>query len=118
MATLRTAPLLLLLALPTGAYADDRQDYSRPLVIYGASVGADLGSTLYALNRGAVEANPLLQTRGALVGWKAAQLGALVGIDVLLQKGGHPRMARGLRIGVVVLSGYLVVRNMRNTQAG
>lgn len=93
----------------------------QPAVVYGAAVGADTASTLYTWDRyerfghqGPVDANPLLHSRRALVGWQAFRYGALVGTDVWLQKKGHRGAARFLRVGTVALSGYLTYRNIRN----
>jgi hypothetical protein len=84
----------------------------RPLAIYGSAAGADYLSTRYALAAGAREANPLMQTPGSLAGWKAAQVAALVGIDLALQKGGHKGKAKALRIAAAVVGGGLALHNL------
>lgn len=85
---------------------------AKPIAIYTPAVAADYLSTRHALSAGARESNPLMQSQGTLAGWKAAQLGALVGVDYLLQKGGHKGKARLLRVLVVVGYAGLTVHNV------
>lgn len=95
------------------AHGAERVDVAKPLAIYGAAAGADYVSTRYAVAAGARESNPLMQTPGSLAGWKAAQVGLLLGADVALQRGGHHGKARALRITASVVGASLVAWNWR-----
>lgn len=95
------------------AHADERVSVSKPLAIYAAAAGADYLSTRYALSVGARESNPLMRTHGSLVGWKAAQVGLLMGADIALQKRGHKGKACALRITAAVVGASLAGWNMR-----
>lgn len=99
-----------------GAQASE-VDVVLPLAVYGTAAGADYLSTRYALAAGAREANPLMRTPGSLAGWKAAQVGLLLGVDVALQRGGHRGKAKALRIGAAVVGASLVAWNWRTAQA-
>lgn len=101
--------LLLVLALSQPV------DVARPALVYGGAALADYASTRHALSVGARESNPLV--RSHLAGWKAAQVAALVGVDVLLQKKGHRGKAKALRIGAAVVGAGLALHNVRVAQA-
>ena len=58
-----------------------------------------------------------MQTHASLVGWKAAQVAVLVGLDVALQKKGHQGKAKALRITAAVVGASLAVHNVRVAQA-
>lgn len=73
----------------------------------GSLHGADLGSTRYAESRGAVEANPVMQT-----GWptrialKTAMTAATIYVTAKLDQQGRKKLAKGLLYAV---NGFLVV---------
>lgn len=108
------AVLLVLMVAGEGRCDEPKTTVVKPLVVYTMSVGADWASTKYALDRGAHEANPLFRgssgKRALLMGVQAAVLTAT---DVQLQRTGHPRWAKAMRIGVPVLRGLVVVHNIR-----
>ena len=90
-----------------------------PCIVWIAGAGADYASTRYAMREGAREANPA-QGQGALR-QAAVQAGtAAVGCwaDGKLRREGHPKLARALRIGVLVVKLYLVAHNVRAAGVG
>lgn len=83
-----------------------------PALIYSAAAGLDYASTRYALDAGARERNPLMQSHARLVGWKAAQVLALTLVDIELQKRGYRNKARVLRITAFVIGAGLAIHNV------
>jgi hypothetical protein len=61
---------------------------------------SDLGSTIYGLQHGAHEANPIMpQGLGPIVATKAGTtIGGLYGLSKLAES--HPKLAKGLSIGM------------------
>lgn len=100
-----TATALVCLLLPSGAHAGNKSSYG----FWCSLRAADLGSTEYALSRGAVEGNPLMRTRSSRVAVSAASCVVMSEADKRLSKKGR-RIARV--IGGVVL-GAVVVSNAR-----
>ena len=109
---MRRLVLACVVLFPANAYC---ADLAKPALIYGGAALADYASTVHALNAGARESNPFLRN-GRLEAGKAAQVAALVGIDVLLQRKGMHGKAKALRIGAAVIGGALAVHNMRVAQ--
>jgi hypothetical protein len=83
-----------------------------PCVVWVTGATADLVSTEVALNRGAVELNPIQQTPiGRIIAQATyATTGCLV--DSSLKKRGKTRLAKGLRIGFFVLKMGIVFHNV------
>lgn len=93
------ALLLLLAGEPSPA---PRVDYSRPVMLYAASLGADYGTTRYNLAHGFAEANPVAR---ALTpeGKAALGLAAFVLADAELQRHNRRGLLKVLRIGGAVV---------------
>lgn len=81
--------------------------------IYSGGKAADYLSSEYALHRGAVELNPLGQSRASRLALSIGITMSLTAGDVWLQKRSRV-LPWILRIGVTVVHGGLVVRNFRN----
>jgi hypothetical protein len=100
----------LLAGVVGNARADDRVIAAS---YYAGLAAADLASTEYALNRGAVEANAVMRGEfGKRLAIKAASVGALTWIDYELGKRDRTIqwIVRGLAFAV---NGYLVWNNVR-----
>ena len=76
---------------------------------------ADLTSTLVALERGAVEANPILPDSAA--GIVAVKLGSTLAIDLLLHRLAkrHPRLSRALHYVVGALGLIPAILNAKRS---
>lgn len=89
---------------------------------YIALHGADYATTEAGLARGAGEANPLMQERGARLAIKAVGTLALTGADLFFssqQKKGRrgAKTAKWVvRVGAAVGTGFVVAHNIRTTR--
>ena len=81
-------------------------------LLYGGSIALDLGSTVWAEKRGAVEANPLMRTWPRRLFGAAATTMLLCVVDHELKVGRRPGLRRALRIIVPVFCGGVAVRNI------
>ncbi len=81
---------------------------------YGVTQGLDMVSTVVARNRGALEANPMMQGSYAKgVAMKAA-LGAVTVIAVRSMEKRHKKAAVATMIALNALTATVVANNMRN----
>ena len=85
---------------------------------WAAGSAADFASTEYALSHNAVafERNPLQRSTGARVAWAAAYSAGGCGLDVLLQRGRHQRLAKVVRIAALAIKIGLAVNNVRHSR--
>lgn len=87
-----------------------------PCVVWVAGAGVDYASTQYALSRGAVEMNPLQSSPAGRIGVQAAYATVGCVMDARLRKGGHRKLARGLRTGLFIFKLALAVHNVRSVR--
>lgn len=81
---------------------------------YGLFCGAkaaDLGSTEYALSRGAVETNPLMQSRGVRIGAGVASCVVAAEVDHSLRR--HKKSRWAVRVIGIGLLAYATQNNAR-----
>lgn len=80
--------------------------------VYLSKVG-DLASTEYGIYRGGVELNPLMRRREVRVAATALYPFAFNWMSEVVRKDGHPKLALWMRVGFVVMHGYLIQHNLR-----
>lgn len=117
MKTLITAALLL---TATAASAQERPSFARYNMVYAATAGMDLASTVQCLNLGCRERNPIinwLEPHGDVV-----MLGAGVALEattaLLVERfigPRHPRLVKTAILAVSAIHGGLAVHNWVNT---
>lgn len=86
----------------------------KPYAALAGGSGADLGSTLGALGRGAHESNPLL-SHGGTPGLVAGKVGGTLAVALAMRalaKHGHPTAAKAIGYGAGAGFGALGARNL------
>ncbi len=84
------------------------------LALNAAIMAADLATTRRALQLpGTHEANPLMQSPGAMVSVKIAAVGAGLGISYLMYRTGHYRAERLVPVLFGIPSGIAAIHNAR-----
>ena len=87
-------------------------------LLYGAPALADLATTEWVLRNGGTERNPFLQERPVRLAVNAAVVAAEVWGTRKLQRTGHPRAARVVKVGSFVVRGFAVAWNIRQARRG
>jgi hypothetical protein len=105
---------LALLSVATSAAAEDKGGMKAALTFMAAGQAADLVTTVQALNRGAVEANPLYGKQPSTAKLVAAKL-PMVGLGYLLHRIAprNPKLAKGLAYAIGGVGVGLAVSNSR-----
>jgi len=88
----------------------------KPLVLYVGLAGADLGSTEWAISRGAGEMHPWGQTRGRRAAMKAVQVGVWWGADLYLQRH-RPGWVRPWRVGWMLATALVTGWNLAHVHS-
>lgn len=78
-----------------------------------AGNGLNAGTTLWGRAQGARELNPLLQGRGALVAWELGAAGGATLVCHELRRREHPRAAKWISRGALVLNVVISAHNVR-----
>lgn len=92
-------------------------EVAKPAALYLSLSAADLGSTAIAMhNPGVTEGNAFMS--GRRLEKQLAVAVALTAADVQLQRSGHPRGAKALRIAVTVVRFAAIAVNLHNVGQG
>jgi hypothetical protein len=112
---------ILILAVATGAFAQEDPDEDKGSALYRAlgwgvyvSQAGDLLVTEHRLSQGGVfETNPMMQRRGARAAATIAGPFAVNWASEKARKEGHPNFALWIRIAFIAGNGYLIAHNLR-----
>ena len=105
---------VIVFGLATTARCQERTSMRLALTAMGVGQGLDTVSTIQALNRGAVETNPLLGARPSAAKLIAAKL-PMIGVGWLLTKvhPRHPKIAKGTAYVIGAVGAGLAIHNAR-----
>ena len=93
--------------------AETPPSFAQEIAVQTLAGAVDLGSTEWALSKGAREGNGIVADRRVRIGMKGATVFAMAGTSYVLERRGHKGAARVVRwgaVGVQVVVGALNVR--------
>jgi hypothetical protein len=107
----------VVLILASQVECQERPGMKVALAAMAIGQGLDTASTLHALSRGAVEANPIYGARPSAAKLIAGKL-PMIGVGYLLTKIAprHPKLARGLAYTIGGVGAGLAIHNARQAR--